>query len=51
MPIAVFGNSSSSLDNGIKIDACFFVQKPYLGTKYMESTIEEDLDTKNHCKV
>ena len=46
MPIAVFGNSSSSLDNGIKIDTCFSVQKPYLGTIYMERIIEETLTRK-----
>ena len=47
MPINIFGNSSSSLDNGIKIDISFSAQKPYLRANYVESNIEEDLDLKN----
>ena len=47
MPIKVFGNSSSSFDNGNQIDTSLFVQKPYLRTNYIESNIEEALDLKN----
>ena len=44
MPTNVFGNGSSSYDNGNKIDTSLFVQKPYLRTNYIESNIEEDID-------
>ena len=44
MPINVFGNSSSSYDNGNKIYTNLFVEKPYLRTNYIESNIEEDID-------
>ena len=37
MPINVFGNSSSSYDNGNKIDTSLFVQKPYLRTIYIKT--------------
>ena len=47
MPINVFGNSSSSYDNGNKFDTSPFVQKPYLRTNYIEANIEEDIDLKN----
>ena len=47
MPIKVFSNSSSSYDNGNKIDTSLFVQKPYLRHNYIESNIEEDIDLKN----
>ena len=47
MPINVFGKSSSSHDNGNKIDTSLFVQKPYLRTNYIEADIEEDIDLKN----
>ena len=47
MPINVFGNSSSSNDNGNKIDTNLFVQKPYLRHNYLESNLEEDIDLKN----
>ena len=51
MPINVFGNSSSSHDNGNKIDTSMFVQKPYLRTNYIEKNIEEDIDLKNHFRI
>ena len=51
MPINVFGNSSSSHDNGNKIDTTLFVQKPYLKTNYIESNIEEDIDLKNQNRI
>ena len=44
MPINVFGNSSCSYDNNKKIDISLFVQKPYLGTHYIEDDVEEDID-------
>ena len=47
MPINVFGNSSSSYDNGNKIGTSLFVQKPYLRHNYIEANIEEDMDLKN----
>ena len=50
MPINVFGNSSSSYDNGKKIDTSLFVRKPYLRTNYMESKIE-DIDLKNQFRI
>ena len=51
MPINVFGNSSSSHDNGNKIDTSLFVQKPYLRTNYLEANIEEDIDMKKKFKI
>ena len=51
MPINVFGNSSSSYDNGKKIDTSLFVQKQNLKTKYIESNIEEDIDLKNQYRI
>ena len=50
MPIIVFGNSSSSHDNGIKIDTSWFVQKPYLRTNYLESNLE-DIDFKKQYRI
>ena len=47
MPINVFVNSSSSNINGDKIDTSFFVQKTYLRSNYIESSLEEDIDLKN----
>ena len=47
MPINVFGNCSSSRDNGNKIDTSLFVQKPYLRSNYIESNIEAFIDLKN----
>ena len=37
-------HSSSSYDNGNKIDTSFFVQKPYLRTNFIEGKIEENID-------
>ena len=51
MPINVFGNSSSSRDNGNKNDTSLFVQKPYLRANYIESNIEEDIDLKNQIRI
>ena len=51
MPINVFGNSSSSHNNGNKIDTSLFVQKPYLRHNYVGSNIEEDIDLKNQFRV
>ena len=45
MPINVFGNSSNNSDD--KINTSLFVQKPYLRTNYIESDIEEDINSKN----
>ena len=50
MPINVFGNSCSSYDNGNKIDTSLFVQKPYLGTNYIESNIKEDIDLRSQYR-
>ena len=49
MPINVFGNSSNNSDN--KIDTSLFVQKPYLRTNYIESSLEEDIDLKNQYRI
>ena len=46
MPNNVFGNFSSSHDNGNKFDTSLFVQRPYLRTNYTESNIEGDIDSK-----
>ena len=51
MPINVFGNSSSSIDNGNKIDTSIFVQKQCLRTNYVESNIQDDTDMKNVFKI
>ena len=51
MPINLFGNSSSSYDNGKKIDTSLFVQKPYLRTIFIESNVEEDIDLKNQYRI
>ena len=51
MAINVFGNSSSSYDNGKKIDISLFVQKPFLRTNYIEANIEEDFDLKNQYRI
>ena len=51
MPKNVFGNSSSSYDNGKKIDTSLFVQKPYLRTNYIEANIEEDFDLRKRCTI
>ena len=44
MPTNVFGNSSSSYDNGNKIDTSLFVQKLCLRTNSIENNLEEDID-------
>ena len=49
MPINVFGNSSNSSEN--RIDTSLFVQKPYLRFNYIEASIEEDINMKNHYKI
>ena len=46
MPTNVFGNSSSSNDNGNKIDTSLFVRKPFLRTNYIESIIDDGIDSK-----
>ena len=51
MPKNVFGNSSSSYDNGNKIDTSLFVRKPYLRTNYIESKLEEDIDLENQFRI
>ena len=51
MPINVFGNSSSSHDNGNKIDTSLFVQKSCLRTNYIESNIEGDIDLKSQFRI
>ena len=51
MPINVFGNSSSSHNNGNKIDTSLFVQKHYLRHNYIETNIKEDLDSRNQYKI
>ena len=51
MPINVFGNSSSSHDNGNKIDTSIFVQKRYLKTNFLEANIEEDIVLKNQYRI
>ena len=50
MPINVFGNSSSSHNNGSTIDTPLFVQKPYLRTNFIEGNIEEDIDLKKQYR-
>ena len=50
MPINVFGNSSSSHDNGNKIDTSLFAQKLYLRTNCKEANIEEDFNLRNQYK-
>ena len=49
MPINVFGNSSNNTDH--KIDTSLFVQKHYLRTNYIESNLQEDIDTKNQYRI
>ena len=51
MSINVFGNISSSHDNGNKIDTSPFVQKPYLRFNYIEANIEEDINMKTQLKI
>ena len=49
MPINVFGNSSH--DNNNKNDTSLSVQKPYLRTNYIESKIEEVIDSKDQFRI
>ena len=49
MPINVFVNSSNNSES--IIDTTLFVQKPYWGTKYIESHTKEDLEMKNQKKL
>ena len=51
MPINVFGNSSSNINNGSKIDTSLFVQKPYLRSNYIENDIDQDIDLKNQYRT
>ena len=48
MSYNVFGNKSSSRDDGNKTDTSLFVQKLYLRTNYTESNIEENIDLKKN---
>ena len=49
MTINVIGNSSNNSES--KIDTTLLVQKPYLGTNYIEANIEEDIDLKNQYRI
>ena len=51
MPINVFGNSSSSNDNNIKIDLSQYARKSYIRSNYIESDIDHDIDLKNQYKI
>ena len=51
MPINIFGISSSSNNNGNKIDTSLFVQNFYLRSKYIEANIEENVDLNNQYKI
>ena len=51
MPVNVFGNQFSSSEKDIKNDTSSFVQKPYLGTKYNESNVKENIDMKNQFRI
>ena len=48
MPINV--PDSTSVDTE-KNDTSLFSRKPYLGTKYIESLTENDIDMKNQIKI
>ena len=50
MPINVFGNSSSSINDN-KIDTSKFVNKNYLKLNYIEEDISHDIDCKNQYKI
>ena len=50
MPINVFGNSSSNINDN-RIDRSLFVQMLYSRIKYLESNLEEDIDSKNQNKI
>ena len=47
----MFGNNSSSDDNGKKIDITLFVQKSYLRSNYIESNLEENFDLENQFRI
>ena len=49
MPINIIGNSSNNSNN--RIDTSLFEQKPYLRTNYIESNVEEDIDSKNQYRI
>ena len=49
MPINVFGNFSH--ENNIKNDTSLLVQKTYLRFIYIESSLEEDNNMKNHYRI
>ena len=51
MPINLFGNSSSSYDNGNKTDTSVFVQNLYLRTNYIEANMKADTDLKNQLQL
>ena len=51
MPINVFGNSSSSYDQGNKIDTSLLVKNPHLRTNCIEANIEEDIDLKSQLRI
>ena len=50
MPNNVFGTSSSSYDNGNKIDTSLFIIKSYLRTNYIGSIIERDNIIRNQYR-
>ena len=45
----VFRNSSNHSEK--KIDTTLFVQEPYLRTNYIESNLEEDIDSKSQYGI
>ena len=51
MLINVFSYSSSSYDNDIKIETSLFVLKPYLRSKYIETSKEEEINLKNKFRI
>ena len=51
MRMNVLVNSSSSHGDANKIDTSLYVQKPYLGTNFLESNIEEDIDVKSQFRI
>ena len=51
MPLNVSSNSSSSQDNGNKIDTNLFGQKPYLRRSFIESNVEEVNNLKNQFRI
>ena len=50
MRINVFGNSLSNNSQN-KFDTTLLVKKPYLRSNYIESNIEEDIDSKNQYRI